>query len=176
LEKTVRSRIPIEKAIHPLEKTLSGIGRVISWFGGLVLVGIIALIVIDVTLRYVFNRPFSFTIEVVELALLVVVLSSILLCTISRGHLVIDVLVARFSKRGQAIINAIMHFLCVGVCVIIAWRSIVYAIYLSEIGNVSTLLKMPLYPFSLFIAFCSSLMAVILLVDFFRYVIEGGQK
>jgi|WetSurMetagenome_2_1015567.scaffolds.fasta_scaffold180931_2 TRAP-type transport system small permease protein len=176
MEKTVRSRIAIEKAIHPLEKTLSNISRAISWFGGLILVGIIALIVIDVTLRYVFNRPFSFTIEVVELALVVAVFSSILLCTFSRGHLVIDVLVARFSKRGQAITNAIMHFLCIGVCVIIAWRSIVYAIYLSEIGNVSTLLKMPLYPFALFIALCSCLMTLILLVDFFRYVFEGRQK
>jgi TRAP-type C4-dicarboxylate transport system permease small subunit len=176
MEKTVSSKSTPEKVIHPLDKTLSSISRGISWFGGLILMGIVVLIVIDVTLRYVFNRPFSFSIEVIGIALVVVVFASILLCTASRGHLVIDVLVSRFSPRGQAITDAVMHFLSIGVCIIIAWRSIVYAVYLSEIGYVSTLLKMPLYPFSLFIAFCSCLMTLILLLDFFKYTIAGGRK
>jgi TRAP-type C4-dicarboxylate transport system permease small subunit len=176
VEKTIHEKAGVEKITRDADKTLINISRIGSWLGGLVLTGVVALTIIDVTLRYVFNRPFSFSIEVVQIALVVVVFCSVLLCSALRGHLAIDVLVSRFPRKGQAVTSSIVHFLSIGVFAIFTWRSIVYALNMASMGNVTTLLKIPLYPFALFIALCSFLVMLMIIIDFVNSISEARQK
>ena len=61
----------------------SEIARIVS---GVVLGGIVIVIVVDIILRYIFNVPLAFSVELVELALALVVFFGIIVCTAQRGQ------------------------------------------------------------------------------------------
>lgn len=137
----------------------------------MVLAGIVLLIVTDVTLRYVFNRPIRAGLEVVELGLVLIVFCSIAFCTAQRSHLAIDTLVIRLPQRVQVVIGSIVHFIGAGIFAVIAWQSIVHAVRLEDYGNVTVLLNLPYYPFLSVVALCSLLVSLLLLGQLVRLII-----
>ena len=127
-------------------------------------------IVADVFLRYVFNRPLAYTLELVEIALSLVVFFGVVVCTARQGHIEMNILVVRLPKRAQLAIDCFVYFLCTGLFVVIAWRVFAYAMHTQQIGTVTTILKVPLYPSLLVIALCSVLVTLLLLSQFVHYI------
>ena len=60
--------------------------------GGWVLMALMVYTVVDVVLRYVFNRPFSGSLEVTEFAMSVIVFLGIAYCGWIGGHVAVDIL------------------------------------------------------------------------------------
>lgn len=145
----------------------SDIGRLV---GEVALGGIVLMIVVDVILRYGFDRPLSFSIELVEVALSLVVFFGITVCTARRGHILIDILVTRFPERVQATVESFVHFLGAGLFGIIAWQIFTHAVHIKEIGNVTLMLKLPYYPFILIAGICSMLASLLLCLQLMQLI------
>lgn len=166
----------MRELLHRVERTLyraSNIGGLASEF---LLGGVVLLIVLEIVRRYIFNRPLAYTVELVEMGLSIIVFLAIAVCTVERGHINIDILLKRFPRRAQAAINSFFYLLCAGVFGLIAWRSVVYAMQLQSISQVSMILKLPYYPFVLVIALCALLTSLVFLSQFIHFVVEAERK
>ena len=159
-------RNPFSRVERGLYKT-SDTGKLV---GEVILGGIVLLIVADIILRYVFNRPIAYTVEVVEVALSIIVFFGIIICTAQRGHVNMDILLTRFPRRVQGAVNSFLYLLSAGLFGLIAWRCVIYAMQLQDMGRVSIMLRLPSYPFVLVIAFCSFLTSLLFLSQFIRFV------
>ena len=65
--------------------------RLMALAAGWVLVALMAYTVIDVLLRYVFNRPFRGSLEITEFAMALIVFLGIAYCGWLGGHVAVDI-------------------------------------------------------------------------------------
>ena len=145
-------------------KTVSEKGFQIT--GSILLGGITLLIVVNVIFRYIFNNPLSFSIELVEMTLSMIVFWGIAICTSRKGHVAIDVVVNRFSPKVQSIINSIIYFLITDLFVIMTWRFFNYALNSQE--SVTNIFRLPVFAFILVIGITS----ITITLTFFTQFIE----
>jgi len=164
------------KVANFLDKALPRVSFRVTNLGVIVLMAMVLLIVSDVVLRRFFNSPLSFTLEVVEVMLAVVVFFAVAYTATQRSHVSIDVLVSRFPLRAQKIIDVVIHIISIGLFSFVGWRSIAYGMHLWEIGLSTGVLGIPHYPFAFVVAFGSFLLAVVLLARFLNLIIEVVSK
>ena len=91
---------------------------------------------------------------------------------VESGHVAVSVLVRLFSKKIQAIIQAITGSLSLIFFGLLCWQSIVYAQKLKDWGEVSMTLELPYYPFVYGMAFGAFAVCLVLLL---RIMEEGGK-
>jgi TRAP-type C4-dicarboxylate transport system permease small subunit len=128
------------KVIKALSRTLNGIATVV--LGAMVL-----LTVSDVFLRYVFRRPILGTTELTECMMVLLIFLALAWCGAQGGHLQVDLVLTHLPKRVQAVIDSITSSVGFALVAIIAWRSVVEARAMQDLGIVGSLLNMPVYPF-----------------------------
>lgn len=112
----------------------------------------------DVIARYVFNRPFSFTVEVTELAMGLIVYFGIGLTTHERGHVSVDVVTLRASARGRAALETLTGLLGLGFLGLMIWRLWLRAQALLATGDVTQVWAIPVWP----VAFAMAAGAILL--------------
>ena len=76
------------------------------------------------------------------------------------------------SARSRAIMESITSFLSLILCLLIAWRCVVYAIGLWETKEVSLTLAIPFYPFVMIVGASFALLAYALLIDSLKAAAE----
>ncbi|MEE9420869.1 MAG: TRAP transporter small permease, partial [Desulfatiglandaceae bacterium] len=77
---------------------------------------------------------------------------------IRRGHIAVDVLVLRFSKKTQRILNGINYLICMVFFALVSWQIAKYATTLWKTGEVTETLRIVYYPFTYGVAFgCATL-------------------
>ena len=129
-----------------LEKPIRSWPEKVNWAAGLALVAMMLLTVVDVILRS-FRHPVPGTYEMVGLLGSVVISFSLAYTSVEKGHIAVEVLVRRFSRKLQALISAGNALVAVLLFAVITWRCIVYGLALLEKGEVSLTLEIPIYPF-----------------------------
>jgi TRAP-type transport system small permease protein len=125
---------------------LRRINHVLHALAGITLVLLLAWTVADIIGRSAFSRPMRGTVELTELAVVVLVYLGLAHTESDDGHITVDLLFVRLKERGQLVLRAIAG--CIGVIVIAAmtWRLYVFAGQL-DAGNYTTgVLRIPLYP------------------------------
>jgi len=138
----------MEKALHGIDTMNEWMGRVGAWF----LIPLSFLVVIDVTLRYVFNVPTIWAWDInVQLQAAIVVLGGGY-ALLHHGHVSVDILVARLSTRKRALLDTIMYIFLVGGLGILLWRLSISAQYALQIKEHWTSTWAPLvYPLKVLI-------------------------
>ena len=162
----------LKKIAGFLDRLLYRISEMSRLVGGIILGGMILFIVADVASRYILNQPFPFSLELVERLLSIVVFFGLILCTARKGHVVLGVLVDKVSLRIQLTINSIVYFLSTAMFAVITWRLFVHVIQTKEIGTVTSILRIPHYPFILLVALSSVLITLLLFSQFVHYIKE----
>ena len=129
------------------------------------MVCMVLLILYDVGMRNLFNRPLMSSYELV-MFLMVVVVFTALAYTQSEGSIVkIELLVSRMPKKVQAFFEMGTSFLSLGLILLIAWRNVVRSIELRHEHIISPILHVPVYPFYLVVAFGLALLSLVLSVE-----------
>ena len=133
-----------------MRRLLNAIDRVneyVSNFISLLYAPMAVISVYEVAMRYVFDRPTIWVWDVNThlFALLVVFGAGNTL--LQGGHVVMDVLVSRFTDRTRRILNIFCYSLFVVVVGVLAWQTGVFAWRSVQVGETtSTILDMPVYP------------------------------
>jgi TRAP-type C4-dicarboxylate transport system permease small subunit len=134
------------------------------------MVVMVLLILYDVGMRSLFNRPLMSSYELV-MFLMVVVVFTALAYTQSEGSIVkIELVVSRLPKKVQAVLEIVTSFLSLGLILLIAWRNVVRSIELRHEHLISPILHMPVYPFYLVVAFGLVLLSLVLFVEILESV------
>jgi TRAP-type C4-dicarboxylate transport system permease small subunit len=140
--------------------------------GGWVLMLLMGYTVLDVVLRYVFNRPFSGSLEITEFAMSVIVFLGIAYCGWLGGHVAVDILERPLEDPRLRFVPVILTFIGALLFAAIAWLTAVDA--LNSMHRISNMMRWPHYPFQLAVAFGSAMYAIVLLIQSFRLLHHKG--
>jgi len=162
-----------EEQDSPITKTrgvLYGISKWISYVGMAMTVIMMLMIVIDVLLRFTFNKPILGSVELASYMLSIIAFTAIPFVESEEGHVVIPLLFDRFPQKVRLIVNTLIGLMGLGLLVLIGLGSFFLAVEYVQRGKVSQVLSIPLYPFVFIAALCISLYAIISLLNVIKYI------
>ena len=155
----------VEQGIHKTSIAMSYIAL-------LVLFLMMLLVALDVILRYVFKSPYTGTFDIIEMMMVVVVFGSFAYCTLSDGHVRVDVVTGRLSPRTKATLNAVTFIPSVFIVALISWRlgGRVWSMLKDDLPDPATLtLLIPHWPFMILAVIGSILFCLELIIFLFYF-------
>lgn len=148
----------LERVVYPLSKSVNNIGVSI-------LMLMMLMMVLDIILRLLFNRPILGTYELVEFMMAVTVFFGFSYTQIEKGHISVEMFIRKAPKRVRAVIEATNYLVGMLLFIMMCWGGIqqVKNVYLK--GDVSAALLIPVWPFVIAVVIGSGLMGLVLLKD-----------
>ena len=149
--------------------------RLMALGGGIVLMLLMGYTVLDVVLRYGFNRPFSGSLEITEFAMALIVFLGIAYCGITGGHVAVDILERPLQSPALRFVPVLLTLASALLFAAIAWLTAAEA--LTSMHRVSNMVRWPHWPFQLTVAIGSATYAIVLLlqtIDILRGKTEGS--
>jgi TRAP-type C4-dicarboxylate transport system permease small subunit len=137
--------------------------RGLALIGGGVLLLLMFYTVLDVVLRYVFNAPFSGSLELTEFAMSMIVFLAIAYCGWTGGHVAVDILERPLDDPRLQFVPVLLSFVSAVLFATIAWLTADEA--LTQMHRVSNMMRWPHFPFQLTVAFGSAMYAAVLLAQ-----------
>jgi TRAP-type C4-dicarboxylate transport system permease small subunit len=132
----------------------------------LLIFAIMALTVVDVVGRYLFNAPVKGSIEAIELMLGVLIYMAIPLASARAEHIRIDLLDYLLGPRARRVQRLIGNAASAAVMAFLAWRLYERGAQFAKFRDDSSHLGVPLAPVAWTMAFFAALTVLVLLRDF----------
>lgn len=129
--------------------------RVTLWLArvGAVVLGLIASVTFcDVIARKVFSTGFTFTVEMTEMAMAMIVFLGVGLVTHQRGHIVVDLVTLRLSERSRVWLGLVTNVLSLGFVLLVVWRLWLQAAFMLSKGDATPIWNIPLWPIAYLVA------------------------
>ena len=130
-------------------------GLITLWLARVATVALAAIAVVtlcDVIARKLFNSGFTFTVELTEMAMALIVFLGVGLVTHQRGHIVVDVVTLRLSERTRVWLGLVTNLLSLGFVVLMVWRLWLQAAFIASKGDTTPIWNIPLWPIAYLIA------------------------
>lgn len=142
--------------------------RALALGAGAVLLGMLALVLFDVVMRYLLRLPFLGAYEFTELAMVLIVFLALPYCAATGGHVAVDVLAPVLDRPGLRWIAVLVHLAGAALLVVIAWRTVLHAIGSAERGEATNMMRVPHAPFELVAAASVAIFAAVLIAQAWR--------
>lgn len=127
-------------------------GRLLQWgceslalAGGLILLLLVCLSLASLLGRKLFASPVQGDIELMEIGMAVAVAAFLPLCELHGKHIRVEAFTLWLSARGQHLLDACAHLLCLLTALLLAWRTALQAWDNFQYGDASILLSIPLW-------------------------------
>jgi TRAP-type C4-dicarboxylate transport system permease small subunit len=154
-----------------LDRVNKILNQVLVCVAGVVLTAMILLICSNIFLRIVW-LPVKGTFELMGFFSAIVTAFALGYTQIHRGHIGIDIVVLQFPERIQRILNGINYLICMAFFSIAGWQVAKWATIMRRTGEVTETLRIIFYPFTYGVALGCLVLALVLLVDFVKVLIE----
>ncbi|MBE1436536.1 TRAP-type C4-dicarboxylate transport system permease small subunit [Agrobacterium vitis] len=128
--------------------------------GGIVLLMMMAMTIVDVIGRYAFNSPLRGTGELTELLLVSVIFMGLPAVTLENGHVTVDVLTEHLPKWSERFRNLAIGIINTVILCLIGWQIWIHAGQIGAYGDVTTTLRLPIAPIGYFCAACTFASAI----------------
>jgi TRAP-type C4-dicarboxylate transport system permease small subunit len=146
---------------------LRRISKTLSFVAGIALTFMMLLTVADVLLR-AGGHPIIGTYEIVALFLALVIGFGIPQVSMDRGHVYMEFLLEKLSRKGRNVMNMLTRTLCLLLFAFIGYNLLsVGAVYKAS-GEVTSTIKLPFYPVAYGVAICCFLECIVFLFDIYR--------
>lgn len=152
------------------------ITRVLVAIAGAVLAAMMFLTAMDVACRYVFNSPIPGALELAEYMMAIIVPFSIVYCAYHRSHVAVELIVEKFPKKVQMLLDVVMTIITVVVVTLICWQNFIYIGEMYHSERTSTVLLIPAYPFILPVAVGMGVFVLILIINLQPQKPEGERS
>ena len=156
------------KLVQQITNIIKPVIRFGGHISGVAMMAIILVTVLDVFLRYVFNRPILGTIEITEYLMVVLSFLAIASCAMDKGHVTVDLLFQRLKKRWKTIYEAFGFLLCLILYVPMTYVFIPEARNVALIDERSEILGIPAFPFYVVVIIGCALVTIVLLIELFN--------
>jgi len=150
--------------METLIRILQKVSKILSTIGGAALTFMMCLTVADVLLR-AWGRPILGTYELVSLTLAIVIGFSIPKVSLDRGHVYMEIVLEKLSKRDRAIMNTFTRILGLILFAIIGYNLFLIGNEFHVSGEVSSTLKLPFFPISYFVGVCCFIECFVFMFD-----------
>jgi TRAP-type C4-dicarboxylate transport system permease small subunit len=151
---------------------VTGLSRILDKIAGFCMVAIMTLVVANVLLRTLFNRPILGTIDYVVILTAVMIGLALAYCAIHKGHIAVSFIVDRMSLKMQAVVGIVVDIISFSFWGLCAWQIGVFAQRTAATGEVAPTTQIPLYPFIYLVAFGLLALCLVLLAS----TVESFQK
>ncbi|MDY7036832.1 MAG: TRAP transporter small permease [Thermodesulfobacteriota bacterium] len=158
-----------------LDRLIQILSKLLVWIAGCFMGAMIFLTCANVFLR-LFRMSISGTFELMGYFGAIVTAFALGYTQIGRGHIAVDVLVLRFSKRTQKILNGINYFICMIFFAVVAWQIARYATTLWDMGEVTETLRIIYYPFTYGVAFGCAILSLVFFADFLKSLLQQKES
>ena len=135
----------------------------IHYIGGIILALLMLMTAADVFGRYLLNHSIKWVKEISEVMLILIVFFGAAYTATKKEHVRVELLIMRFSKRVQVVIEAFASLLSSVMVGMIAVQGVTLTIVQRSRGTVTQLLEIPLWPFALLLSFGAALLCMVLL-------------
>ena len=171
-------RIDTVNLIRRMSKGVYSVSDILAWVGYAAIIAIVLMVFIDVCGRYFFNTPLRGSFELVEQIMICLGGFSIMYSAAKRGHVVVDVILTRFSKLNQTILNSIFSLVGFGASIVMGYYVYQYGLrQLKPYPQTTDLLGVYTSPFHFALAAAMVLCSLIFLIQLFDFWAgEGGDK
>ncbi len=137
--------------------------RLPLYAGGLMLMMILALTVVDVFGRYVLSAPVDGKTELTRLMMATMIALALPIVSARSQHITVDLFDGLFSAHAARVRDVLVNLLCGVSAVILAWWVMFRAERLMKWGYVSDFLHLPLHPVAYFVALMLAITGCVLL-------------
>ncbi len=135
------------------------------WGGGLMIVSLMGITVIDVILRYFFSSPIFGARDVSKLILLTAVALSVAYSARTGGQVSIELFSDMMGPRIIRWTEVFVRFIAMVMLLILAWRLWLSGLNASEFGEASLALEIPFRSFYFILSLGMLLYAVVLIAE-----------
>jgi len=146
---------------------LKFISKLLNVIAGAAVTLMMFLTVADVLLR-AGGRPIIGTFEIVSLLLALVIGFGIPQVSLDRGHVYMDFLLEKLSKRGKNVMNTSTRILCLILFASIGYKLFSVGARFRTSGEVSPTIMIPFYPVAYGVAICCLLECCVFIFDIVR--------
>lgn len=121
----------------------------------------VVIITLEVVMRFFFNRPLMWSIEVTEYCLIWITFLGTAWVLRKEGHVIVDVIVMRIPKTSRHMLDTVLSFLGIFMCILLAWYGVRVVLDFIQLGRpMSTVLMPPAWILYLIIPIGSLLLTV----------------
>ena len=146
---------------------LRSVSRILNIIAGASVTFMMLLTVADVLLR-AGRHPIIGTYEIVSLLLAVVIGFGIPQVSLDKGHVYMEFLLVKLSKRGKDVMNIFTRVLCLILFALIGYNLFYVGAGFRASGEVSPTIQLPFYPVAYGVAVCCLLECCVFLLDIVR--------
>ena len=158
-----------------LDRISRFLSEILLWIAGFLLLIMILLICSNVFLRVVWI-PVKGTFELMGYLVAIVTAFALGYTQIKRGHIAVDIVVLRFSKKLQRILNCINGFICTVFFAIVSWQIARYATTLLKTGEVTETLRIIYYPFTYGVALGCAALSLVFFTNFLKFLLQKKEE
>jgi TRAP-type C4-dicarboxylate transport system permease small subunit len=133
---------------HSIERVLERLAAALAIAGGAVLVALTATTVISISgraLNWAGLGPIPGDYELVEAGTAFAIFAFLPWCQLRRGHVTVDLFLARFGPRANAAVDVVSNLLMTAVCALICWRLWLGLLDKKAYGETTFILQFPLW-------------------------------
>lgn len=122
----------MKKILSSADKIFDTVVKYFAYLGAAILALMAVSITLDVILRSIFNYPIKWVFEATEYSLLIITFLAGTWVLQKDKHVKLDLLLLLFGTKTRARINGVTSLIMAGVCLVFAWSSTVFTIYLIQ--------------------------------------------
>lgn len=152
----------------PGSKKKRSFSTYLSYIGNFSLAAMMLLTTADVIGRYFFNAPVLGAYEITEYLMLIMVFSFLALAQSAKVHINVDIVYNHLPTRLRPILERFNHLVCLLMMILVTWMGVQRVLDLKKTGEASVLLKIPDYPFAIFLVIGSLAFCIEFFKDVFR--------
>ncbi len=152
-----------ESFVHTLTLRTAQVAQV-------VLVFVTLIVVANVVSRTRWN-PVPGTVEIVEMSGAVLLAMSVAYTAFKKGHIAVSVLVERFPRNIQGIVEIIVNAIALFFSSLLAWETFKFASRMMSRGYITGHLRLPIAPSIYLVAFGFSILALVLFKDLLKAIV-----
>ena len=124
--------------------------RYLSYIGNTAIVLMMLLTTADVFGRYFFNSPVLGAYEITEYLMMIMVFSFLAFAQSQNAHISVDIVFDRLPSNVKYPLERLNHLICLVMLCLVTYMGVHRVLDIIESGASSTLLKIPDYPFAIF--------------------------
>lgn len=121
-------------------KPLNSLSRWMGYVSSVLVIVLMLLVTADVCGRYFFDSPITGASELARFMMIIIVFPALAWAAMDNKHISVGLIMERFPRRTQAIVNSIMLIGALGVYSVIAWQA---ALYSMKVDNITSTLRLP---------------------------------
>lgn len=118
-------------------------------------------------------KPIYGTFDFVGFLGAILVAFALAYCALKKGHIEVELVMARLPERVQGIVGSITHALSLGIFSLITWQCLVLGNDMRRSGELSMTALVPSYPYIYAIAFGCALLCMVILIDMIKSLMRA---